>query len=69
MNDDTTPDPLRVLELARAAEALADELAGETGCETVDAVAVLDALGALGLTLTRADAVEADAIAAAYLSF
>jgi hypothetical protein len=66
---DNTPDPLHVLELTHAAEALADQLVGETGCETIDAIAVLDALAACGLTLTRADQDEVDAIDAAYLSF
>jgi hypothetical protein len=66
---DATPDPMRVLELADAAGQLAEFVAGETGCEAIDAVVVLDALGALGLTITKADRAEADAIAAAYLSF
>jgi hypothetical protein len=65
----TAPDPVRVLELAHAAEQLAAQLAGETGCEEIDAIAVLDALAALELTVVRADAAETDALTAAYLSF
>jgi hypothetical protein len=67
--NDTPPNPFRVLELTHAAEALADQLVGETGCENIDAIAILDALEAVGLTLVAADRDETDAITAAYLSF
>jgi hypothetical protein len=68
MTDEPAADPMRVLELVQAAEQLAAYLMGETGCETINAMIVLDALATLELTVTPAGPAEVEALQAAYLS-
>jgi hypothetical protein len=64
----STPDPMRVLEVSQHADALANYLAAEVGADDLDAMAVLDALASLGLTLRAATGGDRDAVTAAYMS-